>query len=74
MSVYDINGNEIGNYIDPSTILTEEKNLNYDTNVLSVNHRGYSTEAQKIHCLHIFFQNRWASIMLKLMCHLRVTV
>lgn len=45
MSVYDINGNEIGNYIDPSSIDIEEKNLNYDANVLSVNHRGYSTEA-----------------------------
>lgn len=45
MSVYDVNGNEIGNYIDPSEIVIEEKNLNYDANVLSVNHRGYSTEA-----------------------------
>lgn len=34
MSVYDINGNTIGT-----------KNLNYDANVLSVNHRGYSIEA-----------------------------
>ena len=39
MAVYDIEGNEIG--IDPSG----EKNLNYDANVLSVNHRGYSTVA-----------------------------
>lgn len=43
MSVYDINGNEIGNYVDPSDI--DEKNLDYDATVKSVNHRGYSTEA-----------------------------
>lgn len=40
MAVYDINGNLIG--IDTAP---EEKNLNYDANVLSVNHRGYSTIA-----------------------------
>lgn len=40
MAVYDINGNLIG--IDT---VPEEKNLNYDANILSVNHRGYSTVA-----------------------------
>lgn len=45
MAVYDINGTEIGNYIDPSSIDVEEKNLDYDATVKSVNHRGYSTEA-----------------------------
>jgi glycerophosphoryl diester phosphodiesterase len=45
MSVYDINGNEIGNYVDPSSIDVKEKNLDYDATVKSVNHRGYSTEA-----------------------------
>lgn len=39
MAVYNLNGDIIG--IDSF----EEKNLNYDANVLSVNHRGYSTEA-----------------------------
>lgn len=43
MAVYDINGNTIGNYIDPASL--EEKNLDYDATVKSVNHRGYSTEA-----------------------------
>lgn len=45
MAVYDINGTEIGNYIDPSSIDVEEKNLDYDATVKSVNHRGYSAEA-----------------------------
>lgn len=40
MAVYNINGDLIG--IDS---VPEEKNLNYDANVLSVNHRGYSTDA-----------------------------
>lgn len=40
MAVYGINGNVIGVDSDP-----EEKNLNYDTCVLSVNHRGYSIVA-----------------------------
>lgn len=40
MAVYNINGTQIA--IDE---IPEEKNLNYDANVLSVNHRGYSIEA-----------------------------
>lgn len=40
MAVYNLNGDVIG--IDS---VPEEKNLNYDANVLSVNHRGYSTKA-----------------------------
>lgn len=40
MAVYNLNGDLIG--IDS---VPEEKNLNYDANVLSVNHRGYSTDA-----------------------------
>lgn len=45
MSVYNLSGDVIGTNIDPSSIVLEEKNLNYDANVLSVNHRGYSIEA-----------------------------
>jgi glycerophosphoryl diester phosphodiesterase len=37
MAVYNLNGDVIG--------IDDEKNLNYDANVLSVNHRGYSAEA-----------------------------
>lgn len=40
MAVYNLNGQIIG--IDS---IPEEKNLNYDACVLSVNHRGYSTVA-----------------------------
>lgn len=39
MAVYDINGAQIG--IDAF----DEENLDYDANILSVNHRGYSTVA-----------------------------
>lgn len=42
MSVFNSSGSIIG--ID-SSLVPEEKNLNYDMNVLSVNHRGYSTVA-----------------------------
>ncbi len=40
MAVYNLNGEVIG--IDSAP---EEKNLNYDMNVISVNHRGYSVIA-----------------------------
>lgn len=40
MAVYNINGVQIA--IDE---IPEEKNLNYDANVLGINHRGYSTIA-----------------------------
>lgn len=40
MAVYNLNGDIIGIGSAP-----EEKNLNYDANVISINHRGYSTDA-----------------------------
>ena len=42
MAVYNLSGSIVG--ID-SSLIPEEKNLNYDSCVLSVNHRGYSTVA-----------------------------
>ena len=45
MAVYDISGNTIGTNVDSSQFITKEENLLYDTTILSVNHRGYSTVA-----------------------------